>query len=77
VHNLRAKPEAHVEVGTESYDFIARELPRDERDVLFDKLVELVPVFGDYQTKTSRVSPLFELQKASSLAGSGVSPETD
>src|SRR4029077_15768338 len=27
VHNLRAKPEAHVEVGTESYDVIARELP--------------------------------------------------
>jgi deazaflavin-dependent oxidoreductase (nitroreductase family) len=77
VHNLRAKPEAHVEVGTESYDVIARELPRDERDVLFDKLVELAPVFGDYQTKTSRVIPLFELQKASSLAGSGVSPDTD
>jgi deazaflavin-dependent oxidoreductase (nitroreductase family) len=77
VHNLRAKREAHVEVGTESYDVIARELPPDERDVLFDKLVELAPVFGDYQTKTSRVIPLFELKKASSLAGSGVSPETD
>ena len=25
VQNLRAKPEAHVEVGTESYDVIARE----------------------------------------------------
>ena len=64
VQNLRAKPEAHVEVGTESYDVIARELPRDERDALFDKLVELAPVFGDYQAKTSRVIPLFELQKA-------------
>jgi deazaflavin-dependent oxidoreductase (nitroreductase family) len=64
VQNLRAKPEAHVEVGTESYDVIARELARDERDALFDKLVELAPVFGDYQAKTSRVIPLFELQKA-------------
>jgi deazaflavin-dependent oxidoreductase (nitroreductase family) len=64
VQNLRAQPEAHVEVGTESYDVIARELPRDERDALFDKLVELAPVFGDYQAKTSRVIPLFELQKA-------------
>jgi deazaflavin-dependent oxidoreductase (nitroreductase family) len=77
VQNLRAKPEAHVEVGTESYDVIARELPRDERDALFDNLVELAPVFGDYQATTSRVIPVFELQKASSLAGSGVSPETD
>ncbi len=64
VHNLRAKPEAHVEVGTESYDVIARELPPDERDALFDKLVELAPVFGDYQAKTSRIIPLFELHKA-------------
>ena len=64
VHNLRANPEAHVEVGTESYDVIARELPPDERDALFDKLVDLAPMSGDYQAKTSRVIPLFELQKA-------------
>ena len=64
VQNLRANPAAHVEVGTESYDVIARELPPDERDALFDKLVELAPVFGDYQAKTSRIIPLFELHKA-------------
>ena len=64
VQNLRANPAAHVEVGTESYDVIARELPPDERDALFDKLVDLAPLFGDYQAKTSRVIPLFELQKA-------------
>ena len=27
VHNLRANPRAHVEVGTTDYDVIARELP--------------------------------------------------
>jgi deazaflavin-dependent oxidoreductase (nitroreductase family) len=64
VHNLRAKPRAQVEIGTESYDVIARELSRDERDAVFDKVVELSPGFGDYQKKTSRVIPLFELQKA-------------
>ena len=65
VQNLRANPAAHVEVGTESYDVIARELPPDERDALFDKLVDLeATMFGDYQAKTSRVIPLFELQKA-------------
>src|SRR3978361_387543 len=31
VHNLRADPRAHVEVGTEAYDVVARELPREER----------------------------------------------
>jgi len=63
VHNLRANPKAHAEVGAESYDVVARELPRDERDALFDKIVELSPGFGEYQAKTSRVIPLFELQR--------------
>jgi deazaflavin-dependent oxidoreductase (nitroreductase family) len=63
VHNLRANSKAHVEVGTESYDVTARELPLDERNALYDKVIELMPVFGEYQAKTSRVIPLFELQR--------------
>jgi deazaflavin-dependent oxidoreductase (nitroreductase family) len=63
VHNLRANPKAHVEVGTESYDATARELPLGERNALYEKVVELMPVFGDYQAKTDRVIPLFELQR--------------
>lgn len=64
VHNLRANPRAHVEVGTTEYDVDARELPRDERDELYPKLVEAAPVFDEYQAKTSRVIPIFELAKA-------------
>jgi len=64
VHNLRANPRAHVEVGTDAYDVTARELPSEERDPLFDKIVALSPVFADYQSKTDRVIPLFELQRA-------------
>jgi deazaflavin-dependent oxidoreductase (nitroreductase family) len=64
VHNLRANPRAHIEVGTDAYDVVARELPREERDEMYPKVVELAPGFGDYQTKTSRVIPLFELKKA-------------
>jgi deazaflavin-dependent oxidoreductase (nitroreductase family) len=64
VHNLRANPRAHVEVGTEAYDVTARELPSEERDEMYPKVVELAPGFGDYQSKTSRVIPLFELQRA-------------
>lgn len=63
VHNLRANPRAHVEVGTEAYDVTARELPSDERDAVFAKIVALTQVFADYQSKTSRVIPLFELQR--------------
>ena len=64
VHNLRAKPRAHVEVGTDAYDVVARELPGDERDATYPKIVKIAPGFGDYQSKTSRKIPLFELQRA-------------
>ena len=63
VHNLRANSRAHVEVGTTDYDVIARELPPAERDELYPKVVAAAPGFGDYQAKTSRVIPLFELQR--------------
>ena len=64
VHNLRANPRAHIEVGAEAYDVTARELPPDERAEFFDKVVAAAPPFGEYQAKTTRVIPLFELQKA-------------
>jgi len=63
VHNLRANPQAHIEVGTEAYDVTARELPAEEREAMYPKITALAPVFGEYQAKTSRVIPLFELQR--------------
>jgi deazaflavin-dependent oxidoreductase (nitroreductase family) len=63
VHNLRANPRARVEVGTDAYDVVARELPADERDATYPKIIEIAPTFGDYQANTSRVIPLFELQR--------------
>jgi deazaflavin-dependent oxidoreductase (nitroreductase family) len=63
VHNLRANPQAHIEVGTDAYDVTARELPPDERDETYPKVVALAPGFGEYQENTSRIIPLFELQR--------------
>ncbi|MEV6257237.1 nitroreductase/quinone reductase family protein [Nocardia sp. NPDC051929] len=63
VHNLRADARARVEVGTDAYAVIARELPRDERDRYFERVVELAPVLAEYQAKTERVIPLFELTR--------------
>jgi deazaflavin-dependent oxidoreductase (nitroreductase family) len=64
VHNLRANPQAHIEVGSDAYDVVARELPPAERDDVYPKVVALAPAFGDYQANTSRVIPLFELRRA-------------
>ncbi|BCI81796.1 hypothetical protein MTY66_34210 [Mycolicibacterium sp. TY66] len=68
VHNLRANPNAHIEIGTdagvEEYDVVARELPDDEREATYPLITAVAPVFADYQAKTSRVIPLFELVRA-------------
>lgn len=65
VHNLRANPSAHVEIGTDSSDVTARELPSAERDELFGKISAAAPGFAEYQARTPRVIPVFELQSAS------------
>jgi deazaflavin-dependent oxidoreductase (nitroreductase family) len=65
VHNLRANPSAHIEVGAESSDVTARELPSGERDDLFGRIAAASPGFAGYQAKTSRVIPVFELQPTS------------
>lgn len=65
VHNLRANPSAQIEIGTESSDVTARELPAAERDELFPKITAVAPGFAEYQAKTARVIPVFELQPTS------------
>lgn len=65
VHNLRVNPRARIEVGTDAYDVTARELPDDERDATYPKVIERAPVFAEYQANTTRSIPLFELVRAS------------
>ena len=63
VHNLRANPNAHIEIGTDEYDVVARELPRAERDAAYARIVERAPGFADYEKKTDRVIPVVELTR--------------
>lgn len=62
VHNLRADPTVRVEIGTETQAMYAQELLAGERDALFAKVVQTAPRFGEYQTRTTRRLPLFELR---------------
>jgi deazaflavin-dependent oxidoreductase (nitroreductase family) len=62
VHNLRANPRAHVEVGTNSFDVIARELPPAQRNHAWAQIIDAEPGFAEYQAKTNRVLPVFELR---------------
>jgi deazaflavin-dependent oxidoreductase (nitroreductase family) len=71
VHNLRANPRARVEVATGSYDVVARELDPSERAAVIPKINETTPAFAyeNYQSKTARTIPIFELQAAGSSDG--------
>lgn len=62
MHNIRAVPELTVEIGSDAPKSVtARELPREERDLIYPVIVERAPGFGEYQQRTDRVIPVFEL----------------
>jgi deazaflavin-dependent oxidoreductase (nitroreductase family) len=60
-NNLLAHPRTTVEVGSNTIPVTARELSGSERDERFAKIAETMPMFGDYQRKTTRVIPVIEL----------------
>lgn len=61
-HNIRANPRVTVEIGSQpAKSATARELPRDERDSVYPMVVERAPGFGEYQQRTDRIIPVFEL----------------
>jgi deazaflavin-dependent oxidoreductase (nitroreductase family) len=62
VFNLRAHPTVKVEIGSNPQrDYVAHELPKDGRDRIYPLIVERAPGFGEYEKKTDRVIPVFEL----------------
>ena len=64
VHNLRANPRAHVEIGTDSFDVVAYELDPGEREAIIPKVIETASAFAEYQANTKRLIPIFELRRA-------------
>ena len=62
VFNIRANPNVTVEIGSDPPKaVVAHELPRDERDRIYAVIVQRAPGFGDYEERTDRVIPVFEL----------------
>jgi len=62
-HNLKANPDATVEVGTDSYAVKAVVTSGEERDRLFRKQVSLLPQFGEYEKRTTRTIPVVALER--------------
>ena len=54
--NIRAHPDVTVEIGTGAPRAVtARELPREERDPVYEIVKQRAPGFADYETRTDRV----------------------
>jgi deazaflavin-dependent oxidoreductase (nitroreductase family) len=62
-YNIVAHPLFTVEVGTEQIQVKAEVAAEPERTRLFKKMVEMMPGFADYQTKTTRVLPVIVLTR--------------
>jgi deazaflavin-dependent oxidoreductase (nitroreductase family) len=60
-HNLVANPEATVELGSERFRVRATATSGEERQRLFNRHAEQMPIFTEYQQKTTRQIPVFVL----------------
>lgn len=62
-YNILAHPLVTVEVGTEKFQATAAVATEPERTRLYNKMVDMMPGFADYQRKTSRVIPVITLTR--------------
>jgi deazaflavin-dependent oxidoreductase (nitroreductase family) len=62
-HNILAHPLVTVEVGTEQFQVMASISAEPERTHLYNRMVEVMPSFADYQQKTTRVIPVIILTR--------------
>ncbi|HEV7526509.1 MAG TPA: nitroreductase family deazaflavin-dependent oxidoreductase [Acidimicrobiia bacterium] len=65
-YNLIAEREGSVELGTESYKVIVRELTGAERDRIYAEQAQRYPGFAEYARQTAgvRVIPVLELTRS-------------
>jgi deazaflavin-dependent oxidoreductase (nitroreductase family) len=61
--NLVAHPQVVVEVGGETYEATAVVPQGEERDRIFDRVVERYPFFADHQAKVTRTIPVVVLRR--------------
>jgi deazaflavin-dependent oxidoreductase (nitroreductase family) len=62
-HNLVANPRARVEVGTETYDVVARVAEGEERERIWDRQKQKWSGFADYELRTKREIPVVILER--------------
>ncbi len=63
--NLVHDPSALVlQDGATPFNYVAREVEGDERDVWWERAVAAFPPYAEYQTKTSRIIPVLVVARS-------------
>lgn len=62
-YNLLVNPKVTLEVGSETYEAIASELPEPKRSEQYDVIAEMSSAFAQYREKTSRAIPIIRLAR--------------
>jgi deazaflavin-dependent oxidoreductase (nitroreductase family) len=62
-HNLLANPLVSVELGTEQFTARASVATEPQRTRLYNKMIAMMPVFAEYQRRTTRVIPVIILNR--------------
>jgi len=60
--NLTAHPEVEVQIGAKRFRARTRTATGAERSTLWDQMVEIAPLYSDYQTQTKREIPVVILE---------------
>ena len=68
-HNLKAHPNATIEVGTDTIEVLAGEAGGEERERLFRTQAERAPQFADYERQTERTIPVMVLTPRTATPG--------
>jgi deazaflavin-dependent oxidoreductase (nitroreductase family) len=61
--NLRANPDATIEIGSETIEVRAAEITGDDYEQTWARVTAAMPGFADYQTRTTRRIPLVALHR--------------
>ena len=62
-HNLKANPATTIEVGSESVDVTAVEVPGAERERIWEAQKVEAPQFAEYEASTDRIIPVVLLER--------------
>jgi F420H(2)-dependent quinone reductase len=64
-NNLRKNPQVELQDGANRWEMTAREITGQERAIWWERAVAAYPPYAEYQQKTSRLIPVFVLEKTS------------